>query len=83
MEKNVFDESEVWLFGYGSLLWKPNFQFTTKSLGYINGWRRRFYQASTVLSEKFDIIKRNFITRARDSFGPRNLSILNAYYFSL
>lgn len=35
-----------WIFGYGSLMWKPNFPFIKKYPGYIKGYTRRFYQFS-------------------------------------
>jgi len=37
----------IWIFGYGSLLWNPNFEYREKVLGYVTGWRRKFCQAST------------------------------------
>ncbi len=39
------DESLL-LFGYGSLIWRPNFDFSAKHIGSISGWKRRFWQAS-------------------------------------
>ncbi len=36
-----------WIFGYGSLLWRPAFPFVERRPGYIRGWARRFWQGST------------------------------------
>jgi cation transport regulator ChaC len=41
------DPRALWIFGYGSLVWRPDFPFTEKCVGYIQGWTRRFYQGST------------------------------------
>ncbi|GAQ85824.1 ChaC-like family protein [Klebsormidium nitens] len=37
----------IWLFGYGSLIWRPNFKYDRKVDGYIKDWARVFYQGST------------------------------------
>ncbi|MEL6179930.1 MAG: gamma-glutamylcyclotransferase [Myxococcota bacterium] len=37
----------MWIFGYGSLIWRPDFDVVERRLGYIDGWMRRFYQGST------------------------------------
>ncbi|WP_437311541.1 gamma-glutamylcyclotransferase [Sorangium sp. So ce388] len=38
---------EAWIFGYGSLIWRPAFRFEQMAPGYITGWARRFWQGST------------------------------------
>lgn len=37
---------ELWVFGYGSLVWLPNFTFTERVTGSIAGYTRRFYQSN-------------------------------------
>jgi len=31
-----------WVFGYGSLVWNPGFDYDEKMLGFIKGYRRVF-----------------------------------------
>jgi cation transport protein ChaC len=33
---------DLWLFGYGSLIWNPAFHFAEQRKGRIHGWHRRF-----------------------------------------
>ncbi|HEX7838677.1 MAG TPA: gamma-glutamylcyclotransferase [Kofleriaceae bacterium] len=37
----------VWVFGYGSLIWRPAMAHVARRAGRVNGWARRFWQAST------------------------------------
>ena len=45
--RHRFDEREqIWLFGYGSLIFKADFAFRERVPAHIYGWSRRFWQAS-------------------------------------
>ncbi|XP_077435653.1 glutathione-specific gamma-glutamylcyclotransferase 1-like [Vanacampus margaritifer] len=37
-------KGSLWVFGYGSLVWKPDFAYQRSKIGYINGYKRRFWQ---------------------------------------
>lgn len=39
--------TDVWIFGYGSLVWRPDFPFAEARPATVAGWARRFWQGST------------------------------------
>lgn len=40
------DTAELWIFGYGSLIWRPAFEHAVKAVASLPGYERRFCQAS-------------------------------------
>lgn len=45
--RNFFeDHSELWLFAYGSILYKIDFEYIEKRPAHILGWERKFWQGS-------------------------------------
>ena len=44
--QNLSPAALQWVFAYGSLVWRPGFEFRHSSLASLAGWRRAFSQAS-------------------------------------
>ncbi|OCT68787.1 glutathione-specific gamma-glutamylcyclotransferase 1 [Xenopus laevis] len=47
MELPPSSQQSLWIFGYGSLVWKPNFEFTSSKVGFVPGYSRKFWQGDT------------------------------------
>lgn len=41
------DAKSLWVFGYGSLCWRPGFRFDKAVIGYVRGFTRKFWQGNT------------------------------------
>lgn len=45
--RNLFgDQQQIWLFGYGSLIYKVDFDYLERRPAHIENWTRRFWQGS-------------------------------------
>lgn len=41
--QDIIATKSLWIFGYGSLVWKPDFKYKRSKVGYIQGYKRRFW----------------------------------------
>ena len=55
---------DLWVFGYGSLMWSPGFSYIKKARGRIHGYHR----ALCILSTRYRGTKRKPGSRTIDSF---------------
>jgi len=44
--KQAVKPNRIWVFGYGSLIWRPGIVFIERKIARVHGWVRRFWQGS-------------------------------------
>lgn len=54
--------SDLWIFGYGSLIWNPGFNHSKAMIGHIKGYSRKFYQGSDVHRGRPDKVSYSTLT---------------------
>lgn len=47
LSQHNVNADNIWIFGFGSLVHTPGFEYADKKAGYIKGWRRVWWQGST------------------------------------
>jgi hypothetical protein len=47
LEMSAAEKEELfYIFGYGSLIWRPNFKYIDRKVSLLRGFKRRFWQHS-------------------------------------
>ncbi|KAJ5970695.1 ChaC-like protein [Penicillium vulpinum] len=54
--KSHFPKGDLWVFGYGSLIWKPPPHYDQRVPGYISGYVRRFWQVRKPFTQGEDFL---------------------------
>ena len=58
-------KGDLWIFGYGSLMWSPGFSYRQKALGRVHGYHR----ALCILSTRYRGTKRNSFINVHTRHG--------------
>ncbi|KPP64231.1 cation transport regulator-like protein 1-like [Scleropages formosus] len=73
--QDIVNEKSLWIFGYGSLVWKPDFKFKRSKIGYIQGYKRRFWHGDNFYRGD-DLMPGRVVTLVEDGnwveFVPRD-----------
>lgn len=63
IESNEIMNKELWVFAYGSLCWKPGFNFQKAVVGYVQGYSRKFWQGNTTHRGTQEKVKKIFLKK--------------------
>lgn len=60
LQNCINENGNLWIFGYGSLVWKPDFPYKRSKVGHITGYKRRFWHGDDF--HRGDKVKVRFVS---------------------
>ncbi|KAI9748879.1 MAG: hypothetical protein M4579_007085 [Chaenotheca gracillima] len=76
---NAGTAEEYWIFGYGSLIWKPPPHYDRRIPGYIEGYVRRFWQHASTRDQVWGVAYRIAPSRVEEVKSYLDIREINGY----